>query len=231
MKLNRNILAVLGGLACGVAAQAQMVTTFDWGFSTIFNPSVPPNSGITNEVSNPTAASVAAVINGDFNTYFFGMGPEGIYGTASGLWDIQNGSLDLAMSDRIGSPLSGFLVDYTIVLRQFVDAGGFYPGIVAFSVPGGQLIGSRTVEAQSGNMIGAWVEDTYKWSQVKLTEYLTLTITPGDPDPEKKSLLVDSVQLKIEGTLDKVPEPATLQLLVLGMAAAGLRAWSRRRNQ
>ncbi len=217
MKLKNSFSAMVAGLTLVGAVQAQQVTSLEWGFDTAVNPFV------TQPQDNPSGAWATNSIVGDFNKYYYGMGPLGMYGTQSGLWSISNGQLDLELNRICVS-----MADFTVVLRQFVDNGAFYPGLVTFSIPGAVPVGRTIVEPQTGEMVGVWVEDTYRWTQLPGGTKVKLTIAPAAEGNGR--LFVDAVELQVSGTIANTPEPASSQMVLMGLLALGARVWARRKT-
>jgi hypothetical protein len=220
MKLTRIIIGLVPCLSLALTGQAQMVTTLDWPFSVAGNPSTtnPPPA------LNPSGGTATATFLGPNNTYFFGVGPEGLYGPPTGLWDIQNGQLQLAMNRYATS-----LVDFTLEITQFVDNGAFFPGTVSFSILDTPTSFRTIVYPQTGGMVGSWVADTFQWSQINVGgSPILLTISPGAGG--NGHLFFDEVELTINGNLTDVPEPGCSQLVAAGLLAFGARSWLRRKR-
>lgn len=224
MKPTRIVLSVAACVMVAFTSQAQTnVSIFDWKFSTAANPSSPII------VTNPFGATASATFLGSFNTYVGGAGPGGQFGTPTGLWDIVNGKLELGISLGAVS-----VVEFTLKLTQFVDSGAFYPGILSFTspnVPGftsaNALPPTRTViEQQTGNMIGFWVLDEYKWNPMGAPGPIKLDVAPGTSGTGE--VLFDEVELTVKGDLTSAPEPGALQLVALGFAALAMRSFSRK---
>jgi len=208
MKLSRHAICIVPCLTLAFSTQAQLFTELDWQFS-IAGKTNPPTQSV-----NPFGASATAAVVGANNTYFFGAGPDGLFGTLTGLWDVNQGQLVLATDRYALAP-----VNYSVTLTQFTDNCAFYPGTVQFSIPANPGVSRTVVQQQTGNMVGFWVADTYTWSQaVTGTNTVGLTIIPGTGGGG--AMLLDRVQWTIAGTLtDKVPEPASGALVAAGLLA------------
>lgn len=221
MKITNFILGSVPCVLLALTSQAQTVNTLDWQFSTAGNP-VDPTAETSNQ---PSGGDASATFIDGVNSYFFGAGPEGLYGTRTGLWDSLNGHLSLDISDRTAVvPIS-----YTLTVTHFVDSSGaFFPGSFEFSIPNEIFVGRTVVEAQSGDMVGQWVADTFQWNNLNIyPSTVNLTIGPG---PGNGDLFFDSVKLIVSGgDLVLVPEPATASMAALGLLAFGLRSWLRRK--
>jgi hypothetical protein len=228
MKLNQIIIGIVPCLSLALTVQAApMVTTLDWQFSAAANPAPP-----TTEV-DPSGGTATATFSGALNSYYFNSildPPAGAtyYGSPTGLWDVQNGQLELKVDRYATAPL-----DYTLVIRQFVDSvnpqgGTLFPGLTTFSVSGAQLDSRTTVVPQTGSMLGWWVADTYKWTQTSVAGLVTLDITPGASGSGQ--LLLDEVQWTITGDLTAtVPEPMPGQMAAAGLLLFGICCWFRRK--
>ena len=221
MKASEIILSIGAGLSLVLTSQAQPTTnTLDWNFSFAGNPSPINASGTTNTSGGtPTATFV-----GNNNTYFFNTTPlggaNGYFGARDGLWDVNNGELDLSLNRTAPSP-----VNYWLVITQFID-NQLYPGTVGFSVPNAQFVNRNVVVPQSGNMGGFWAADTYSWTGVSLPGTpVTMNINPGTIGT---ALLLDDVQFTISGVLIPVPEPGISQIAAVGLIAFGMVSWFRR---
>ena len=219
MRLNRALLSLVSSVALVLVGQAQTTNSFDWQFSTADNPASPP----TNSITNPSGGDPQATFTGPNNTYFFGSGPGGLYGTPTGLWDVEAGQLTLTLNR-----ISVTTVDYTVVITQFADQGrALYPGTISWSVPGVQFISETVKVPQSGNMIGSWYVDTYQWTDVDASSGpITLDIGPAAAGT---GLLLDEVQFSIVGALAEVPEPGFGLLAGTGLLALAMRYWPRRK--
>jgi hypothetical protein len=219
MKLKTIIVGVVACLSLAVAAQAATTTNIlDWTFSTSANPSAPDAATSI----NPDGGNPEATFTGNNNTYYFGAGPQGVTGSPTGLWDMENGQLQLSLDlAAVGT------VAYTLQIWQFADAGrSIYPGAVSFSPSGGQFVSETVYVPQSGNMIGSWYEDTYSWSGVALDPSVSLDITAS---PVTGAVLFDQVQLTVVGDLVPVPEPSCGLMTLAGLLAFGMISWCRRK--
>ncbi len=223
MKASEIILSIGAGLSLVLTSQAQPTTnTLDWNFSSGGNPSPINASGTI----NPSGGNPTATFFGNNNSYFFTTvpgsgGANGYYGPPTGLWDVNNGELDLTLNRTAPSP-----VDYKVVITQFIDApfGGLYAGTVGFSVPNAQFLARIVVVPQTGNMGGFWAADTYSWTGVSLLgTNVTMNIKPTGA-----ALLLDDVQFTIVGGLIPVPEPGVSQVAAIGLIAFGMVSWFRR---
>lgn len=229
MKLSRCSISIGSCLLLAVSSQAQLVTDVDWKFSV---------SGRTNNptevISNPSGATATATVFGNSSTYFFGAGPEGLFGTRTGLWDIgwDSGSGKMELGISLGA-IS--VVEFTLKVTQFV--GGPYSGLLSFNSPNvlgfttasAQLTGQTVVEQRTGSMVGYWVQDTYTWSAMGAPGPIRLNIVPGN-GTSSAAALFDEVELIIKGDLTSAPEPTSVQLLTVGLAAFALgRPWLRRK--
>jgi hypothetical protein len=219
MKLNKAILSVA---ACGLLAltgQAATTNIIDWQFSVAGNPAS-PTAGTT---VNPDGGNPLATFSGANNTYFFGSGPSGLYGSPTGLWDVEDGSLQLTLDlGGVGT------AQYILEVFQFADSGrSFYPGTLTLSPEGAQFVSESVYVPQSGSMIGSWYEDTYSWSAVNLTSGITLNISGATPNT---GILFDEVRLTVIGNLGPVPEPSSSLITAVGLLAFGFRSWLRRKG-
>ena len=217
MKASEIILSIGAGLSLVLTSQAQPTTnTLDWNFSFAGNPS-PINASGTTNTSGGTATATFVGLN---NTYFFNSGPggaSGYFGPPTGLWDVNNGELDLSLNRTASSP-----VNYRVVVTQFID-NQLYPGTVGFSVPNAQFLNRNVVVPQSGNMGGFWAADTYSWTGVSLSgANFTMNLNPGTAGT---ALLLDDVQFTI---VIPVPEPGVSQVAAIGLIAFGMVSWIRR---
>jgi hypothetical protein len=233
MKLPQLLVGIGTCLLLAMAAQAQttLLTTLDWKFSVAGNPSLPTASGTT----NLTGGAATASFLGDSRKYhyYFGTGPNGLYGTPTGLWamaplDGVAPELELKLDQ---TPVDK--VDLTLVMTHFVD-NSVYPGAVSFSVPGVSFVDRQVVVPQTGDMIGVWVADTYSWTGVTYPvggdangAPITLDLFPG---MSGTGLFLDEVKLSILGAVSTVPEPMAGQLAGLGLLLFGLRSWLRRKG-
>lgn len=208
------LLTVIGPAQAGIWFETEMT----WDFHSQQNPATPSLTPL-----NPLGVNGTASILGEFNDYFFGNGPEGLYGSPSGLWAVFRGEI------RLELPHIADVAECTVVIRQFMDPVGFcYPGQVSFSKPGAVAVGRTVVEPQTGNMVGWWVEDTYQWTDFSpaWNNHLSLSLAPAEAG--NSNLLIDSVRLNV---LSEIPEPTSLQMILVGVLVVGLRAWSRREDR
>jgi hypothetical protein len=221
MKLNSILASLAACLSLGISAQAASPSTnvLDWTFSVAGNPAA-PNAATT---LNPSGGNPQATIFGNNNTYFFGTGPLGLYGSPTGLWDVEGGHVTLTL-DLLAQPPGA---NYTLQIYQFADEGrSFYPGTLTLSPVGAQFVSESVYVPQSGNMIGAWYVDTYSWTSVITTPRITLDIAPGAGSP---ALLLDELKLTVVGTLI-APEPGCGLIAALGLVTLGIRSWLRRKS-
>jgi hypothetical protein len=216
MRLDRAFLGLVSSLSLALAGQAATTNILDWQFSTADNPASPTIA------VNPDGGDPLATFSGPNNTYFFGTGPNGLFGSPTGLWDIEAGQLALTLNLFSTQP-----VDLTVVITQFADQNrALYPGTISWSIPGGHLISEVPVVPQTGNMIGSWYQDTYQWTAVDASTFpITLDIGPAAAGT---GLLLDEVQFSIMGTL-QVPEPGFGLLAGTGLLALAMRYWPRRK--
>jgi hypothetical protein len=213
MRLNRVFLGLVSSLSLALAGQAATTNILDWQFSTADNPA-PPTIAV-----NPDGGNPLATFTGPNNTYFFGTGPNGLFGSPTGLWDVEAGQLALTLQ------LSGVgPVDLTVVITQFVDQNrALYPGTISFSIPGGTLVNEVVAVPQTGNMIGSWYRDTYQWTAADAgAGPITLDLGPAAAGT---GMLLDEIQF----TLTEVPEPGCGLLAGTGLLALAMRYWSRRK--
>ena len=136
MKLKTVIISMVLCLPLALMGQTATTNVLDWTFSTADNPAAPDAATSI----NPSGGDPRRPFPGNNNTYFFGPGPQGLYSQPTGLWDMENGQLQLSL-DRaaVGT------VAYTLQVWQFVDSGrSFYPGALSFS-PSGAQVGPETV--------------------------------------------------------------------------------------
>jgi len=212
------------------SGQTTPLTTLDWKFSLAGSPSAPTVPGTT----NLTGGAATATFTQGNNKYYFGKGPNGLYGTPTGLWamaplDGVVPELELKLDQ---TPVS--TVDLALTVTHFVD-NSLYPGAVGFSVPGSSFVGRQVVVPQSGDMIGFWVADTYSWTGLN---FPLVGNTSGNGSPitldlfpefSGTGLMLDEVKLSILGAVSTVPEPMAGQLAGLGLLLFGLRSWLRRK--
>jgi hypothetical protein len=202
-----NVIA-LAWLALTLVAHAQEVTTLDWKLSLPANPTSLDSTSST----NPSGATVTATFRGTNNTFYPGTAPGGsnsYFGPPTGLWDVNNGDFLITLNRIAHVP-----IDVTLVITHFVD-NLYYPGVVSFSFFSNYTDASRTVVVQqTGNMGGFWAADTYKWSQVNVGNDtpISMDIIPGSGGGG--ALLLDQVQLVINGDLG-YPLPPVRPLLTL----------------
>jgi hypothetical protein len=219
MKPKPIITSIALFLLLALTGQAQTTNILDWTFSTSANPSAPD----TATSINPSGGDPEATFTGNNNTYFVGTGPQGLYGSPTGLWDVENnGQLALTLNlSAVGT------VNYTLQVWQFADSSrSLYPGTLTLLPAGAQFVSESVYVPQTGTMIGSWYEDTYSWSDVALNPSVTLDITPGTGSV---ALLFDQVQLTIVGDLVPVPEPSCGLIALAGLAAFGMISWFRRK--
>ena len=204
---------ILAGLACLMAAAPAFsadVTSITWQFATDANPvEITPAAAV-----NPYGAKGTLEITPGTGTGHWSgtMLENPAYGTATGLWDILAGSVDVGI-DKIPAAEA----DYTLTMKQFVSPGGLFPYAlnVSFSLLGTPDASNSTVIESTS--LGQWVESTYEWHNLTANEGLSLTIstTPG------AGLLLDSLAIEVTGILIPIPEPTVAQLGGLGLAALG----------
>jgi hypothetical protein len=211
MKLRHVSLGIVLLLSFAVTGQAQLFTELDWKFSLNLRTN-PPTTAI-----NPSGGTATANILGNNNTYYFGTGPQGLYGTPTGLLSVLNGQVQIRM-DRVATTL----VDYLLTVTHFVDGGAFFPGTFSFSIPNAQA-GSRTVVETTS--IGSWVIDTYSWNQISGPISLDISAGPGNGQ-----LFFDEVKLGVTGNLSPVPEPGVIPMAATGLFALGMFSWFRRKR-
>lgn len=225
MKPQQFVLGLAGYVALALSAQAQ-VTTLDWQFTYPGNPQVPTSSSTTN-------AAGATFTTG--NNKWWDTGPNGVFGTPTGLYSMDpSGGVAPVLELKLDqTPVDK--VDLTLVLTHFVDNAQF-SGVVDFLPVHSttfDYVGRTTVVPQTGDMIGAWVADTWTWTGVTYPIFgspngapLTLDLFPGGTS----SLMLDEVKLSILGAVSTVPEPVAGQLAGLGLLLFGLRSWLRRKG-
>ncbi len=208
------VLCLVLCLSFALAGQAQTTNVLDWQFNTADNPAMPtPDTTINPDGGNPEANFIGSSINYSFF-------PRPGFGSPIGTWEIDFGQLLLNMDRSAVGPVS-----YTLQVFQFVDSIGLYPGKLSFSIGAPDSFTSSVYVPQTGDMLGAWYENTYSWSAVNLNPTITLGITETDGNP----LLLDEVQLTIVGNLSLVPEPSSGLIATIGLLAFGIRSWIRRR--
>jgi hypothetical protein len=210
------VAAIIGGATAAVAAEND--TTMVWDFSTPDNPSVQQPAGADNPFNAEGTVTVDVGLGG--GGYFSGVAfPEfpGFYGTATGVWDLLNGSVTVGLDQLAGT--AGGLLDYTLVLRQYVNnPPGFpYSPTLQFSIPGGNLV-SQVAQETIASAGASWVVSTYSWQQVAVDGFITLTVSTE----ENRGLLLDSLSFSVMGDLVPIPEPGVMQLGVLGALILGL---------
>lgn len=228
MKLHSLVLGILPFLSLTVLAQAP-TTTLDWKFSNTANPASPTPSGTV----NPSNATATATFSGGMLTYIFGQGPEGIYGTPTGLWAMEQSATAPQLTLNVNqTPVS--TVDLSLVVTHFVDNLQF-PGAISLALgdpatttPTYQY-SREVVIPQTGVMTGSWVADTYSWGALNYADFdlrqLVINLVPG---AASGGLLLDEVKLTIVGEI-AVPEPMVGQLAGLGLLLFGVRSWLSRR--
>jgi hypothetical protein len=93
MKLNNVIASVVPSLLLALGGQAAQTNTLDWKFSTFGSTNIAPTTAVT-----PSGGTPVAAVIGNNNTYFFGSGPggpNGPFGSPTGLWDVEGGTVRL----------------------------------------------------------------------------------------------------------------------------------------
>jgi len=210
-----------------MASQAA-ITTLNWEFSSGANPA-DPETVVTPYGGAATATITQGAGTGYYSSYALDNRP--FYGDATGVWDTFNGSFKLDFS----LTSSGGAVGLTVTLNQFYSDDGFlYPGTLSFNVAGGTQTGHTLLSAYDppapSNPLGHWYTDVFTWAAYNPqgnSISMTITADPGDANPN--TLLVDRIQMDINGDLAAVPEPVLTQ----GVVAAGLAFfgfWWRRRQ-
>jgi hypothetical protein len=224
MKLNRVIISLVPCLALVLTAQAATPSTniWDFTFSVRAITNTPPDAPPVGNSITPDGGNPRAIIFGNNNTYFFGTGPNGLYGSPTGLWDVEGaaGGHVQITSDLV----TPFPVTYTLKIWQFADDGrSFYPGTLSLSPSGAQFVSESVYVPQSGNMFGAWYLDTYSWSSFIPSTTISVDINPG---PGSGALLFDEVQLT---AVLNAPEPSSCLIGAAGLLLFGIRSWLRRK--
>jgi hypothetical protein len=225
MKTKHLVILAAAASASALTALAQdtPTTTMVWDFSTPDNPaSVTPTSQNPFNVTG-TATIVPGVGAEGYSAGVFLNRPD-FYGTATGLWDMLNGSVTIDLVDQLAGTENGML-DYTLVVRHFVSPPpGFpYPSTISFSVPGAQL-DSQVAQEVAG--LGSWVLSTYSWQQVPVDGLVSLTMSTE----ANRGLLLDSLSFSVIGELVPIPEPSVAQLGALAALVLGLGSVRRRHN-
>jgi len=109
MKPSRYTLWMVPCLTLAISSRANQLHEWVWDFTTNNRTNVP-----TTVIANPTDAIATAVITGLNNTYFFGAGPDGLYGTTqTGLWDINGGQLMVVTDIYTSIPVENLAVKLT----------------------------------------------------------------------------------------------------------------------
>lgn len=212
------ILAVAATCASSSAFAADAETTMAWDFSTPDNPSVQQPAGDTNPFDAIGTVSITPGLGG--GGYFSGVAYPtfpGDFGTATGVWDLLNGSVTVGLDQLAGTP--GGVLDYTLVLRQYANnPPGFpYPSSLQFSIAGAELVSQVPVETiQSAG--ASWVVSTYRWEQVAVDGFITLTLST---EPNRGALL-DSLSFSVTGDLVPIPEPSVAQLGAMAALLLGV---------
>ena len=220
MKLHQFAIGMVSCLSLAVASHAQ-TNTVDWKFSVAGNPSAPTTSTTTN-------VATATFVSGN-NSYFFGTGPEGLYGSPTGLWSMARLNQGEAVLElKLAETVPATTADLSLVLTHFVDSGAFFPGTVSFSLANAIYEGRTEVVPQTGDMVGAWFADTYRWDDVSFPLEIALEISPGEGNG---SLFIDEVLFTISGELVPIPEPMSIQLAAAGLLVFGVGTWLRRRQK
>jgi hypothetical protein len=205
---NRLILLSLAAVSAAVGASAaEPLTAMKWDFGTSANPSVvkPADANPFNATGTTSITPGAGI---GYSSGIF-LGDPG-FGTATGLWDILNGSVTLGLDMYPATPAT--TLDYSLVVNHFASpAPGFpYSSELFFSIPGAQLISQITKESPTE---GFWIESTYTWQQLTVSGTIELTVT-GKPN---SGFLMDALAFYVAGSLTPIPEPSVAQL---GVAAA-----------
>jgi len=218
MKFSKVITGVATFVLLACVAKAAETNRFVFPWSNSDNPASPdPILSL-----DPSGATARATLVGS-DDYYFGnaFNDAAHYGTPTGIWDVY-GSVNITLDRTSVTP-----VDFIIQITQFYNPSGFLPGTVSLSIPGSTYVG-RTVDIpKTGSMFGAWVTDTYQWSQATLfPTFFNLTISPGTGNGE---LLLDKVTLETHGTLG-VPEPSCSLLALVGLMTLGIRSFRRRKS-
>jgi hypothetical protein len=229
MKTNNLALLVASASCVGLTAFAAdpATTSMVWDFSTPDNPSVQQPTGDTNPFDAVGTVTIETGLGG--GGYFGGVAyPEfpGDFGTATGVWDTLNGSVTVGLDQLAGT--AGGLLDYTLVLRQYVNnPPGFpYSPALQFSVPGVELVSQVPVETiQSAG--ASWVVSTYRWQQVAVDGFISLTLST-DPN---RNMLLDSLSFSVTGDLVPIPEPNVAQLGALAALMLGVGSFRRSKRQ
>lgn len=228
MKTKHPVLLVVAAL-CGTSAAfgADAETTMVWDFSTPDNPSVQQPVGPSNPFNAEGTVSIDVGLGG--GGYFSGVAyPEfpGDFGTATGSWDLLNGSVTVSL-DQLGTGAASPL-DYTLVLRQYVNnPPGFpYSANLQFSIPGGQLV-SQVTEETIQSVGASWVVSTYQWQELAVDGQVTITLSTD----QNRNLLLDSLTFSVTGDLVLIPEPGVAHLGVLGALMLGLSNVRRSKQQ
>jgi hypothetical protein len=215
MKPKRIIASLATSLSLVVTAQAAVTTNvLDWTFSTFAITNAPDAA----TSSNPSGGNPLATFFGNLNTYYFGTGPQGLFGPPTGLWDVEDGghltlSLNLAGQNQV--------VGYSVQIYQFADQS-FYPGTLTLN-PSGSFVSESVYVPQTGNMIGAWYIETFTWNSVVPSANLTLDISPG---AGSSAMLLDEIKMTV---MTDIPEPSSGLIAAAGLLAFGIRSWLRRK--
>jgi hypothetical protein len=140
----------------------------DWQFSNSNNPATP--TAFTNGAGT-ASATISPGASASNPPYF-----DSVLGE-NGVWDLGvRGQVLLSIPNPRPSGGSNY-TDLTVWVGQFVASAQFYPGDLAFSIPGAVFVG-RTTNAPApppGN--GNWVLDEYRWRLTPAPAQISLTIT------------------------------------------------------
>lgn len=225
LAMNKN--HILAGIAAFSVAGSVLAgapeTKMSWGFGTGDNPAV----GVPADSNPIPATGTATVTKGTGLGYFPGtlVVPGFDFGTATGLWDIARGGVQVDL-DVFGATPDAKL-DYTLVVGMFASTGlnpGFpYSANVTFSIPGAQPVGNPVIKQSTTS--GDWIESTYAWSQLEVgTGPITITMSSASG----RGLLLDSLAFSVMGDLAPIPEPSVAQLGGLAALMLGIGAFRRK---